>query len=150
MPNSNDLLAKITLELGKYAALWGFSAGLIVTLTGWITCGRKALVSAAIGALLVVVFFALGQLFDLRAGYTAPAKALILLLFGYAFRIGTVTILLVTLLGIDGFQHHLQRSWLVLSTVVTALAWATGMAWFGTRQQVPIYDLSDSPSNKGE
>ncbi len=103
--------------------------------------GSKGVVGALIGAVLVLVFFGLGQLVLGRAMGQEPAIVLFVAMTLYTAKIILIggTLLVLDATGVlAGVADDLA---LALTTIGCALAWSAGQIIGATRARVPLYDL---------
>lgn len=103
--------------------------------------GSEGVVGALIGAVLVLVFFGLGQLVLGRAMGQEPAIVLFVAMTLYTAKIILIggTLLVLDATGVlAGVADDLA---LALTTIGCALAWSAGQIIGATRARVPLYDL---------
>lgn len=112
-------------------------AALVLALVAWIVAGTAALVSVAVGTVVVVVVFTLSLLALWWASRYPPALAGMVMLMTY---VGLVFAGAIILFAAPRPQT-LHEVWLGATTVVQLVAWLTGVAYAVRRTRLPIFDV---------
>ena len=108
---------------------------------GW--GGPKGLVSALIGAGLVIVFFSIGQAIEIVAITMASTLGLVATLFSYVMRVILLGIGLRAVVGIG--TDRIEPAWVFCGVVCCVLTWVSGVVVVAARQRVPVFDHDYRP-----
>jgi ATP synthase protein I len=101
----------------------------------------KALLGAAIGTLIVVAFFTVGQVVVGAVLRTAPQMAMSVALMVYLLKIGVLFVFIILFQGTTTFDTKV----FALTIVACTLAWTTAEVWVFARTKVLYVD----PSQEG-
>lgn len=125
--------------------LGGHLAGGLVIAGGFLLDGFDGGITAVLGFAAVVIFYSIGQALEVVASELEPMQGLGLVLVSYAVRTIGIAAGLWTLLELPQVVPHIRDGWLLLSVVVTVIAWVSGVVLVASRQRVPIYDREYLP-----
>ena len=97
-------------------------AGLVCAAVGWLAGGTDGLLSAGLGALVVVAFFSTGvvPLFLANQGGLRVGMGLAMLLLTYTLRLAVVLVAL----RLADRAHFLDGTWFGLTVIACALVWS--------------------------
>lgn len=126
----------------------GHVAGLSVIGLALALGGADALLSAAVGFAVVVIFFAIGQAIEVVACELEPVQGMALALASYAVRVIGIGAGLGFLVNHPAVAPHVRAGWLMGAVTATVVAWVTGVVLVGSRQRVPIYDAEYVPPSQ--
>lgn len=135
---------------GLSPLLWAVGAGavavLVLVVAAALTDGRPAVVGAATGGLLTLVVFALGIA---AVGFVArlmPAASLLVALMTYALQLLVLALCAAAIdrAGVSG--ETLARGWFAAGVIAVTLLWMVGQLVAVTRQRIPVYDTTTTPS----
>jgi ATP synthase protein I len=122
----------VTVGVGVIAAVIG---ALVAADAG------KALLGAAIGTVIVVAFFTVGQVVVGAVLRTAPQMAMSVALMVYLLKIGVLFVFIILFQGTTAFDTKV----FALTIVACTLAWTTAEVWVFARTKVLYVD----PSQEG-
>ncbi|MDO4785237.1 MAG: hypothetical protein Q3997_09170 [Propionibacteriaceae bacterium] len=105
--------------------------------------GRESLVSALIGAAVVIVFFSIGQAIEIVAVTMASMLGLVATLFSYVARVILLGAGLRAVVDLGG--DRIDPAWLFCGVVCCVLAWVSGVVIVAARQRVPVFDHDYQP-----
>ncbi|MFT3886951.1 MAG: hypothetical protein QM713_02125 [Arachnia sp.] len=123
----------------------GHVAGLTIMGLALGISGPGALLTAALGFAAAVVFYGIGQAFEVVATELEPSRGLILVLASYVVRVAGIAGGLWFLLSLPQVAPYVSRTWLVVSIAGTVFAWVAGVVLVASRQRVPVYDTEYRP-----
>ena len=131
MPSIDRLVLRVsipvTVAVGIVAAVIG---ALVASDPG------KALLGAAIGTVIVVAFFTVGQVVVGAVLRTAPQMAMSVALMVYLVKIGILFIFIILFQGTTAFDTKV----FALTIVACTLAWAVAEVWIFARTKVLYVD----------
>lgn len=131
MPSIDRLVLRVsipvTVVVGVVAAVIG---GLVASDTG------KALLGAAIGTLIVVAFFTVGQLVVGAVLRSNPQMATTVALMVYLIKIGVLLVFIILFQGTTAFDTKV----FALTVVACTLAWTAAEVWVFSRAKVLYVD----------
>lgn len=131
MPSIDRLVLRVsipvTVAVGIVAAVIG---ALVASDPG------KALLGAAIGTVIVVAFFTVGQVVVGAALRTAPQMAMSVALMVYLVKIGILFIFIILFQGTTAFDTKV----FALTIVACTLAWTVAEVWIFARTKVLYVD----------
>lgn len=105
--------------------------------------GPASGVAAAVTAVIVLAFFALGQGLQAAVADASPRIGLVVALGSYLVR---VVLLGVVVLGVIGAPERLQGAdpvAVVVATVVVTIGWVSGEVAAYHKLRIPVFDSSD-------
>ncbi|MEY4170211.1 MAG: hypothetical protein RLZ94_1284 [Actinomycetota bacterium] len=131
MPSIDRLVLRVsipvTVAVGIVAAIIG---ALVASDPG------KALLGAAIGTLIVVAFFTVGQVVVGAVLRSAPQMAMSVALMVYLLKIGVLFIFIILFQGTTAFDTKV----FALTIVACTLAWTVAEVWIFARTKVLYVD----------
>lgn len=131
MPSIDRLVLRVsipvTVVVGIVAAVIG---ALVASDTG------KALLGAAIGTLIVVAFFTVGQLVVGAVLRSNPQMATTVALMVYLIKIGVLLVFIILFQGTTAFDTKV----FALTVVACTLAWTAAEVWVFSRAKVLYVD----------
>ena len=136
MPSIDRLVLRVsipvTVAVGVVAALIG---ALVAPDPG------KALLGAAIGVVIVVAFFTVGQVVVGSVLRNAPQMAMSVALMVYLVKIGVLFIFIIVFQGTTAFDTRV----FALTIVACTLAWTVAEVWIFARTKVLYVDPQQGP-----
>ena len=121
--------------------LVGGHAVLIVAVVAfWVAQGRLAAFSAAIGGVLTIVFFTIGQAVQVMLAEASPKVVLVGALASFLARVVGLGLLLVLAL-----EHAERLAWFApvafaISTIAVVVGWLAAEIWVFSRLRIPVFD----------
>jgi ATP synthase protein I len=130
------------------AALAVLAVGLVAVATAALISTSAAVLGAAIGALMVLVFFAFGAVTVNAVASVMPAASLLVALLTYTLEVVALALVFVGLSSSGLLDDEVDRTWLGLTAIASTLAWTTAQIIGAVRARQPAYDLpaADAPS----
>lgn len=120
---------------------------LVLTAAGAIVCGVSAggegALGAAVGGLVVCLFFASSPAALGPVTKVSPQLSLVVAMVFFLTKVVALVALFTVLLDRDGVGAHLDRRSLGGTVIVTTLAWTFLQVWAARRVRLPLYDLGD-------
>jgi ATP synthase protein I len=119
---------------------------------GALADGAPAAAGAAVGLLMVLVFFGLGAVvLDVVAG-VAPALSLLVALLTYTLQVVLVGLVFVGLSRSGLLDAELDADWLGGTVIAGTLTWLCAQVVTTVRTRRPVYDLpaADTPSETSD
>ena len=105
------------------------------------TAGEKGVVGAAVGALIVLLFFASSPLALGPVTKVSPHLSVLVALTFFFTKIVALVALMVVLLDPEGVGGHLDKGALGGTIIVSTLAWTVFQIRAATKSRQPLYDL---------
>lgn len=105
------------------------------------TAGEKGVVGAAVGAVIVLLFFASSPLALGPVTKVSPHLSVLVALTFFITKIVALVALMVVLLDPEGVGKHLDKNALGGTVIVSTLAWTVFQIRAATRTRQPLYDL---------
>lgn len=118
--------------------------GAALALAGALTVGAPAVLGAAIGTVLVCVFFGAGVFVLDVVASLAPAASLLVALLTYTLQVVLVGLVFVALSRSGLLEESVDARWLGGSVIAGTLAWLVAQVVASTRVRIPVYELGDS------
>lgn len=119
--------------------------GVIGTIIGWAVAGTQGLIGGALGTVIVLVFFSVGQLVLGSVLKNNPQNAMMVAMTLYLVKIGVLLVLLLVLQDATFFAPKVFAAVIVSCT----LAWTFMEVWIFSRTQVLYVDPAGSPTSAG-
>ncbi len=124
--------------------------GLIGGHVAWAACvvgfgvagGPRAAASAALGGVLAIAFFTIGQAVQILMADADPRRVLFASLVSYAARIGALGALLVVALANRDRLAALDSVAIAVGTIAVVVGWLTGEIRTFARLRIPVFDES--------
>lgn len=126
------------------AAIPTILAGLLVTVLGAIFAGSKGALGAIIGALIVVIFFTIGQAVLSYILRHNPDMATTVALSLYLVKIGVLFAFIILFQGTDAFNTKV----FALSVLTCTLVWTTAEVVVFSRQKVLYVEPGSGPGHE--
>ena len=115
--------------------------GAIVTIIGTIVKGSPGLIGGLFGTLIVLVFFAVGQLVVGWVVRNNPEMALTVALATYLIKVGLLFMLLIALNGTTAFNTKV----FAIAIVGCTIAWTVAEVWVYSTTKVLYVEPERSP-----
>lgn len=131
MPSIDRLVLRVSIPV---TVAVGIVAGVIGALVA--SDPGKAVLGAAIGTLIVVAFFTVGQVVVGAVLRTAPQMAMSVALMVYLLKIGVLFIFIILFQGTTAFDTKV----FALTIVACTLAWTIAEVWIFARTKVLYVD----------
>ena len=141
-PSPNVLRARKLLRGGLVG---GHLAWLVCIVGFWLASGPRAAASAALGGVLVIAFFTIGQAVQVLMADADPRRVLFASLVSYAVRIGALAALLGVALANRERLAGLEPTAVAVSTIVVVVGWLAGEIRTFMRLRIPVFDESEHP-----
>lgn len=106
--------------------------GLLAVIIGYLVDGTKGLIGAALGAVIVLVFFTVGQLIVGSVLRNNPEMAMTVAMTTYLVKIGVLFGLVIVLQGTTAFNTKVFATTIVACT----LAWTVAEVWVFAKTKV--------------
>lgn len=106
--------------------------GLLAVVVGYLVDGTKGLIGAALGAVIVIVFFTVGQLIVGSVLRNNPEMAMTVAMTTYLVKIGVLFGLVIVLQGTTAFNTKVFATTIVACT----LAWTVAEVWVFAKTKV--------------
>ncbi|MGI9197358.1 MAG: hypothetical protein ACR2KE_07835 [Candidatus Nanopelagicales bacterium] len=138
MPSIDRLVLRVavpvTVAVGAIAAVIG---ALVAADAG------KALLGAALGTLIVVAFFTVGQIIVGNVLRTNPQMAMTVALMVYLIKIGVLLVFIILFQGTTAFDTKV----FALTVLACTLAWTAAEVWVFARTKVLV--IEPNPPSDG-
>jgi ATP synthase protein I len=131
MPSIDRLVLRVSIPV---TVAVGIVAGVIGALVA--SDPGKAVLGAAIGTLIVVAFFTVGQVVVGAVLRSAPQMAMSVALMVYLLKIGVLFIFIILFQGTTAFDTKV----FALTIVACTLAWTVAEVWIFARTKVLYVD----------
>jgi ATP synthase protein I len=125
----------------RRAALATVAVGVVLVILGAVVSGPSALVGAAIGTAMVVVFFGLGAVVVNMVAAVSPAASLLVALLTYTLEVVLVGLVFLGLRDSGALATTVAGPWLAAAVIGATLTWTTAQIVAATRARQPVYDL---------
>ena len=131
MPSIDRLVLRVTIPVTV-------AVGIVAAVIGALVASDpgKALLGAAIGTVIVVAFFTVGQVVVGAVLRTAPQMAMSVALMVYLVKIGILFIFIILFQGTTAFDTKV----FALTIVACTLAWTVAEVWIFARTKVLYVD----------
>lgn len=107
--------------------------------------GARGAVSAALGGVLVIAFFTIGQAVQVRVADADPRRVLFVSLVSYAVRIGALGGLLGVALANRERLAGLDATAVALGTILVVVGWLAGEIRVFVTLRIPVFDEFANP-----
>ncbi len=114
------------------AGVLTFIVGVIATIIGGLVAGSQGVIGGALGTVLVIVFFSVGQLVLGSVLKNNPQIALMVAMALYIVKIGVLLILLIVLQNATFFAPRVFAATIVACTIT----WTFVEVWYYSRTKV--------------
>ena len=131
MPSIDRLVLRVSIPVSV-------AVGIVAAIIGALVASDpgKALLGAAIGTLIVVAFFTVGQVAVGAVLRNAPQMAMSVALMVYLLKIGVLFIFIILFQGTTAFDTKV----FALTIVACTLAWTIAEVWIFARTKVLYVD----------
>lgn len=129
----------------RRAALATIVVGVVATIIGTVMQGGKGLIAGALGTVIVVVFFSVGQVVLGAVLKNHPESALMVAMAIYLAKIGVLLVLLLVLQDATFFAPKVFAATIVACT----LAWTFVEVWVFSRTKVLYVEPTPSVPTEG-
>ena len=120
------------------------------TLVALLADDAAAIRSAALGGVLVIVFFGFGALNVGIAARIVPQTALLVAMVTYTFQIVLVALVFAGLRRSNAFDSTLTEGWLAAGLIVGTLTWMTAQVVTTLRTPIPPWEGPTAEDARGE
>lgn len=115
--------------------------GIVAAVIGYLADGTKGLIGALIGAVIVLVFFTVGQLIVGSVLRNNPDMAMTVAMTTYLVKIGVLFGLVIVLQGTTAFNTKVFAATIVACT----LAWTVAEVWVFSKTKVLYVEPEQRP-----
>ncbi len=115
--------------------------GLVAVGVAALASGSPAAAGAAIGAVMVAVFFAIGAVVLGFVGTVAPGASLLVALLTYTLKIVLLGSVFVALEQGGALDGPVDPRWLGGTVIVCTMVWLVSQITLSVRVRQPLYDL---------
>ncbi|MDQ3157691.1 MAG: hypothetical protein M3Q98_13365 [Actinomycetota bacterium] len=129
------------MNLVRKSLLPAFVVAIICMAVAGATVGQKGVVGAAVGAVIVLLFFASSPLALGPVTKVSPHLSVLVALTFFFTKIVALVALMVVVLDPGGVGKHLDKAALGGTIIVSTLAWTVFQIRAATRSRQPLYDL---------
>lgn len=127
--------------LVRKSLLPAFVVAVICMAVAGVTAGGKGVVGAAVGAIIVLLFFASSPLALGPVTKVSPHLSLLVALVFFFTKVVALVALMAVLLDPEGVGKHLDKFALGGTVIVSTLAWTVFQIRTATKTRQPLYDL---------
>lgn len=124
------------LRAGVLASLSLTAALILIALLS----GRAAVAGAAVGGVMVLVFFTFGAVVVSMAARVAPATALLVAMVTYTLQVLLVAVASLALVRSGLLDSDLDRGWLAAGVIGATFAWMAGQILSTLRAPIPAWE----------
>ncbi|MEX1209953.1 MAG: hypothetical protein WEA35_03650 [Candidatus Nanopelagicales bacterium] len=136
MPSVDRLVLRVAIPVTLAVGILSAVIGALVT-----SDPDKALLGSAIGTVIVITFFTVGQLVVGGVLRTNPDMAMTVALMVYLLKIGALFIFIILFQGTTAFDTKV----FALTVLVCTLAWTVAEVWVFSRTKVLYVDPQGGP-----
>lgn len=131
MPSIDRLVLRVSIPVTV-------AVGIVAAVIGYLVAADpgKALLGAAIGTVIVVAFFTVGQVVVGAVLRSAPQMAMSVALMVYLLKIGVLFVFIILFQGTTAFDTKV----FALTIVACTLAWTIAEVWIFARTKVLYVD----------
>jgi ATP synthase protein I len=140
--------SRVSPLLGALAS--GAVAVLVLVVVAALTDGRPAVVGAASGGVLTLVVFALGVAVVGFVARLLPSASLLVALMTYVLQLLVLALVVAALDGSGVAGDGLSRGWFAAGVIAVTVLWMVGQLVAATRQRIPAYETTETPSSQDE
>lgn len=126
--------------IGK-SLLPAFVVAILCMAVAGLTVGEKGVVGAAVGAVIVLLFFGSSPLALGPVTKVSPHLSMVVALAFFFTKVVALVALMVVLLDPEGVGRHLDKGALGGTVIVSTLAWTVFLLRAATKSRQPLYDL---------
>ncbi|MEZ5114742.1 MAG: hypothetical protein R2737_00625 [Candidatus Nanopelagicales bacterium] len=132
---------RVDSAIFRGAGLPALLVGVVAVVIGAVVAGGGGAVGAALGTVLVLVFFSVGQVVLGRVLRSNPQMAMTVALTLYLVKIGVLFMLLVLFQDTTAFDTKV----FALTILACTLAWTVGEVWVFSRTKVLYVEPGSGP-----
>lgn len=129
------------MNLVRRSLLPTFVVALVCMGVANVTVGEKGVVGAAVGAAIVLLFFASSPLALGPVTKVSPHLSVLVALMFFFTKIAALVALMAIILDPAGVGKHLDKGALGGTVIVSTLAWTLFLLRAATKSRQPLYDL---------
>lgn len=118
--------------------------GAAIALLGALSTGTPAVLAAAVGTVIVCLFFGLGAVVLDAVAALAPAASLLVALLTYTLKVVLVGVVFLALSRSGLLEDAIDARWLAGTVIVATLTWLAAHVVAATRARIPVYELGVS------
>jgi len=142
------------VQRARKLLLGGLAGGVATTLACLViftlTHGSRGLTSAALGAGLVLVFYAIGQYVMVLFADVGARTLLMVAVLSYTMRIAMLGLVLLSYSNNRAAWPSLEPNVVFFSTIAAVVGWLTVEVWVFSRLRISVYDTPYvAPSQDG-
>ncbi len=130
------------MSLIRGSLLPALIVGAVCIVVAGIAAGAKGVTGAAIGVVIVGLFFASSPLALGPVTKVSPHLSVMVALTFFFTKVIALVALMVVVLDAKGIGKHLDEQSLGITVIVSTLAWTFAMVRASTRSRLPMYDLN--------
>ena len=120
----------------RTAGILTASVGIVAIVLGGIFAGSSGLIGAVFAAVLVLVFFTVGQLVIAGVMKNAPEMAMTVALLTYLIKIGVLFVIIIVFADTTAFNTKV----FALTVVACTIAWTVAEVWVYGKTKVLYVD----------
>lgn len=129
------------MNLVRKSLLPAFIVAIICMAVAGATVGEKGVVGAAVGAVIVLLFFASSPLVLGPVTKVSPHLSLLVAMIFFFTKVVALVAIMVVLLDPEGVGNHLDKAALGGTIIVSTLTWTVFQVRAATKSRQPLYDL---------
>jgi len=132
-----------------YGGLVGGLGATVLCLIGFaVAYGGRGLVSAGLGAGLVLLFYAGGQYVMVLFADAGARMLLLVAVVSYTLRIGLLGLVLLSYSTNRAAWPSLEPNVVFVATIAAVVGWLTVEVWVFTRLRIGVYDTPYAPPSR--
>lgn len=120
------------------------AVGLLLAVVGVLAAGTPAALGAAIGTVMVCLFFATGGYVLDAVAALAPAASLLVALLTYTLNVVLVAVFFVAMNRSGLLERDVDPRWLAGGVITATLVWLTVQVVVTMRARIPVYELGSA------
>ncbi len=117
------------------------AVGVVAAALGGLTTGAPAVAGAAIGTVMVSLFFGLGALVVGWVAALSPAASLLVAVLTYGLQVVLLGVVLLALRRSGALHGPVDPRWLAGLLVAGTLVWSAALVRAHVRARQPVFDL---------
>jgi len=149
LPNGSRRSAHVLSPETRTASLATCLLAVLAVALAYPLSGGPGAAGAAIGAGMVLVFFAFGAVTVGAVASVSPAASLPVALLTYVLQVAAIGLVLLGLRSSGALETAVEPRWVAGAIIAATLVWLAAQTVAATRSRQPVYDLSatsDGPS----
>ena len=115
--------------------------GTAAAMVAWTTTGSAGLLGAAVGTVLVVGFFGLGQLILTVCRDVSPPLLFVVALMSYLLQVVALLAVFAAFQRHPEWSDHASPRVVGLTLLACTLVWTSGLVLAARQERIPLYDL---------